>query len=220
VSDDRFAAVDAYIQQKLLDPDPVLDAALAAAHAAGLPEIDVEPTLGRFLELLARIQGARRILEIGTLAGYSTIHLARGMGEGGRLITLEVSPEHAAVAGANLRRAGLADVAEVRVGAALDLLPELEGDAPFDLVFVDADKVHTAEYVAWALRLSRPGTVIVADNVVRGGRVADPAARDPSVEGIRRFYDLVAAEPRLAATAIQTVSAKAYDGFALLVVSD
>jgi predicted O-methyltransferase YrrM len=168
--------------------------------------------------LLARLQGARAILELGTLAGVSTIWLARALPTGGRLVTLEANPQYAEVARENVARAGLGDVVDVRVGPALDVLPQLAG--PFDLVFIDADKRSNPEYLAWALRLTRPGSLIVADNVVRGGDVVDPVSEDPSVVGVRRFLDLVAAEPRLIATAIQTVGEKGYDGFALAMVAD
>lgn len=217
---DRWTAVDRYLADRLLEPDAALDAALAAGAGAGLPAADVSPTQGRLLELLARIQGARTILELGTLAGYSTICLARALPAGGRLVTLELDPGHAGVARANVARAGLADVVEVRVGPALETLAALSagGGGPFDLVFIDADKASNAEYLAAALELSRSGTLIVADNVIRGGAVADPAAVDPSTVGVRRFFDLLAREPRVRATAIQTVGEKGYDGFALAVV--
>ena len=199
----------------------MLDAALAGSSAAGLPAHDVSPLQGRLLELLARLQGARAILEIGTLAGVSTIWLARGLAAGGRLVTLEANARYAEVARANVAQAGLADVVAVRVGPALDTLRALaaEGAAPFDLVFIDADKRSNPEYLRWALELSRPGTLIVADNVVRGGAVADAASDDPTVVGVRRFLDLVAAEPRLTATAIQTVGEKGHDGFAMALVA-
>jgi predicted O-methyltransferase YrrM len=199
----------------------VLEAALAASSAAGLPPHDVSPLQGRFLELLARLQGARAILEIGTLGGVSTISLARALPAGGRLVTLEANAAYAGVARANIARAGLGELIEVRVGPALDTLPAIaaEGAGPFDLVFIDADKRSNPEYLEWALRLTRVGSLIVADNVVRGGAVADTAGNDPSVVGVRRFLDLVAAEPRLSATAIQTVGEKGYDGFALALVT-
>ena len=221
VSDaERWAAVDRYIAERLVPPDPALAAALAAGAAAGLPPIQVAPNQGKLLYLLARLRGARAILEVGTLGGYSTIWLARALPPGGRLVTLESEPAHAAVARANLDRAGLGGAVEVRVGRALDTLPRLEaeGAAPFDFVFIDADKANTAEYLAWALRLSRPGTLIVADNVVRGGAVADVASEDPGVLGMRRTFDLLAAEPRLCSTAEQTVGSKGYDGLALALV--
>jgi predicted O-methyltransferase YrrM len=215
---DRWTAVDRYLADRLMEPDAALDAALGASAAAGLPAHGVSPTQGRLLELLAHIQGARTILELGTLGAYSTISLARALPPGGRLITLELDAGYAEVARANLARAGLADVVEVRVGHASDTLATLaaEGHEPFDLVFIDADKAGNAEYLAAALELSGPGTLIVADNVIRGGSVLD--ADDASAVGVRRFFDLIAAEPRLRATAIQTVGEKGYDGFALAVV--
>jgi predicted O-methyltransferase YrrM len=211
-----WAEVDAYIGERLLPPDPVLDAALAANAAAGLPAIDVSPAQARLLHILARMVGARRILEIGTLGGYSTIHLARALPEGGRLVTLEAAPKHAEVARANLARAGLADRVEVIVGPALASLPDLDG--PFDFIFIDADKESNPGYLEQALRLSRPGTVIVCDNVVRDGKVADPSADNPALAGIRRFFDRLRDEPRLTATAVQTVGVKGWDGFAIAVV--
>jgi predicted O-methyltransferase YrrM len=216
---DRWTAVDRYLADRLLEPDPALDAALEASAAAGLPAHGVSPTQGRMLELLARIQGARTILELGTLGAYSTISLARALPPDGRLVTLELDAGYAEVARANLARAGLADVVEVRVGPARHTLAALavEGDGPFDLVFIDADKGGNAEYLVAALELSRPGTLIVADNVIRGGSVLD--GDDASAVGVRHFFDLIAAEPRLRATAIQTVGEKGYDGFALTVVT-
>jgi predicted O-methyltransferase YrrM len=215
---DRWTAVDRYLADRLLAPDAALDAALAASAAAGLPAHGVSPTQGRLLELLARIQGARAILELGTLGAYSTISLARALPPDGRLVTLELDAGYAEVARANLARAGVADVVEVRVGVARQTLAALaaEGRDPFDLVFIDADKAGNAEYLAAVLELSRPGTLIVADNVIRGGSVLD--GDDASAVGVRRFFDLIAAEPRLRATAIQTVGEKGYDGFALALV--
>ena len=210
--------VDAWLAERLLPADPALDAALSANAAAGLPGIDVSALQGRLLQLLARMAGARRILEIGTLGGYSTIWLARALPPGGRLITLEREPRHAEVAKANLDRAGLSDRVEVRLGAALDLLPALDGGPPFDLIFIDADKGNNAGYLEWALRLARPGTAIVCDNVIRGGGITDASSEARDVTGTRRFFDRLAAEPRLAATAIQTVGAKGWDGFALAIV--
>ena len=220
MSDTVWADVDQYLEGALVRPDPALDAALAASAAAGLPQQQVTPTQGKFLMLLALACGARSILEIGTLGGYSTIWLARALPPGGRLVTLEAQEKHAAVARANLHRAGVAGAVDLRVGRAADSLPRLaaEGAGPFDFVFIDADKAGTPEYFTWALRLSRRGTVIVVDNVVRGGAVADAASNDPSVRGIRNFNALVAAEPRVQATAIQTVGSKGYDGFAMAVV--
>jgi predicted O-methyltransferase YrrM len=201
----RWVEVDQYISDRLLGDDPAID-------RGDLPPHDVSPPQGALLELLARLVGARSILEIGTLAGYSTVWLARALPPGGRLVTLEADPAAVEVARRNL--AGLP--VEVIAGPALDTLPGLSG--PFDLVFIDADKRSNAEYLRWALRLSRPGTLIVADNVVRGGEVVDSTSADPSVRGVRAFFDAVAAEPRLRATAIQTVGAKGYDGLALALV--
>jgi len=217
---ERWTAVDSYIGESLVPADPVLEAALQTSADAGLPPISVSPSQGTMLHVLARAQGARRILEIGTLGGYSAIWLGRALPTGGRLITLEAEPRHAEVARANLARAGLRDLAEVRVGPALETLPQLHaaGDAPFDLIFIDADKPAYPDYLSWSLRLSRPGTMIIADNVVRDGAVADPASRDANVQGVRRFIEMMAAEPRISATVIQTVGSKGYDGFALAVV--
>ena len=217
MSEQDWKRVDAYLVERLLPPDAALDAALAANAAAGLPPIDVSPAQGRLLQILARVAGARAILEIGTLGGYSTIHLARALPADGRLVSLEASPHHAAVARANIARAGLTDRVEVLVGPALDTLPTL--DSPFDFVFIDADKESSAAYLQHALRLSRPGTVIVCDNVVRDGRVADPSLDNPPLAGIRGFFDALGANPRLTATAVQTVGAKGWDGFAIAVVS-
>ena len=208
--------VDRYISETLVQPDAALAAALEASDAAGLPAISVSPAHGKLLWLLARTIDAKRILEIGTLGGYSAIWLARGLAPGGRLVTLEALEKHAAVARKNLARAALADVVEVRVGPALDTLPRLEG--AFDLTFIDADKQNNAQYFRWALKLSRPGSLIVVDNVVRDGAVIDARSRDAAVQGVRRLYDLIAAEPRVAATAIQTVGVKGYDGFAIALV--
>src|SRR5262245_21386861 len=221
MTSDVWTAVDSYFSDQLAPRDPVLEAALADSDAAGLPAIAVAPNQGKLLELLARIQGARSILELGTLGGYSAIWLGRTLIPDGRMVTLEADPRHADVARANLARAGLADIVEVRVGPALETLPKLAADGvgPFDLIFIDADKVSYPEYHTWSLRLSRPGTLIVADNVVRGGAVADPDSRDANVRGVRRFTDMLAAEPRLSATAIQTVGGKGYDGFALALVT-
>jgi predicted O-methyltransferase YrrM len=216
VTDERWAAVDEYLAGALAPADPALTKALAANAAAGLVAADVSPAQGRLLELLARLCGARAILEIGTLGGYSTIWLARALPPGGRLVTLESDPHHARVARENLARAGVSGVVEVVEGPALATLPGVAG--PFDLVFIDADKPGNPDYFAWALRLSRPGTVIVVDNVVRGGAVADYASDDPGVVGTRRLFELVAAEPRVSATAVQTVGSKGHDGFLLAVV--
>ena len=213
--------VDRYVGELLVRSDGALESALADAAAAGLPPGNVSPAQGKLLHLLARIHGARTILELGTLAGYSTIWLARALPAGGRLVTLEAEQAHADVARGNIARAGLAEVVEIRVGPALETLPGLvaEGAGPFDLVFIDADKPRNPEYLPWALELSRPGTVMVADNVVRDGEIVAAESADSRVQGIRRFLELVAAEPRLTATVIQTVGAKGYDGFALAVVT-
>ena len=218
---DQWTAVDEYLAGLLLPDDPVLEQALADSKAAGLPAINVAPNQGRFLELLARMAGARNILEIGTLGGYSSIWLGRALPEGGRLTTLEYEPRHAEVARRNLERAGLSDRVEVRVGRAIDSLAELEreGRHPFDLVFIDADKPSTADYVRWALRLSKPGTVIIVDNVVRAGGIVG-GGRDENVDGVRRGLEAIAGEPRLHAAAVQTVGVKGYDGFALAVVGE
>ncbi|MDE2291581.1 MAG: O-methyltransferase [Elusimicrobia bacterium] len=218
---ERWTAVDRYIEGLLLPQDEALEAAQRACAEAGLPAISVSATQGKLLMLLARLCGARRILEVGTLGGYSAIWLARGLAAGGRLVTLEADPKHAEVARANLERAGLADRARVVVGKALDTLPALAGgkDAPFDLVFIDADKESYPDYLGWALELSRPGTLIVADNVVRGGKVLDAAGADPRAQGIRRFNSRLASEPRLTATELQTVGVKGYDGLAFALVT-
>jgi predicted O-methyltransferase YrrM len=212
--------VDRYFGDLLAPSDAALDAALSANAAAGLPAIYVTRLQGTFLALLVRISGARKVLEIGTLGGYSTIWLARALPEDGRIVSLEIDPRHAEVAQANLRRAGVLDRVDLRVGRAMDSLEAMaaSGAAPMDLIFIDADKSGYPEYLKWALRLSRPGTVIVADNVVRDGKVADARCRDENVRGVRRFAELVAAEPRLSATVLQTVGSKGYDGFALAVV--
>ncbi|CAL9443625.1 O-methyltransferase [Streptomyces griseomycini] len=213
--------VDAYLTARLL-PDALEDEALAAAlrdsEAAGLPPIAVSPAQGKLLQLLAQVQGARHILEIGTLGGYSTIWLGRALPADGRLISLEYDPRHAEVAVRNIARAGLDRQVEVRVGPALESLPELadENPPPFDLVFIDADKVNNPHYVEWALKLTSTGSLIVLDNVVRGGRVADPGDTDPDVLGTRAALDLIGSHPRLSGTAVQTVGAKEYDGFALV----
>jgi predicted O-methyltransferase YrrM len=221
MAQDQWTAVDQYLGRLLVPADPALDAALADSAAHGLPAINVSPPQGKFLHLLARIHGARNILEVGTLGGYSAIWLGRALPPGGRLVTLEADPKHAAIARANLDRAGLTGVVEIRLGPALETLPRLaaEGRGPFDLVFIDADKPSTADYFAWALKLSRPGTVIVVDNVVRKGGVIEPDNTDANVLGVRRFLEALAAEPRVTATAIQTVGGKGYDGFAIAVVT-
>ncbi|MGW8764044.1 O-methyltransferase [Streptomyces sp. NPDC055815] len=222
MTNSQWTEVDTYFAETIAPADEALTAALAHSTAAGLPEIAVAPNQGKLLHLLAQMQGARNILEIGTLGGYSTIWLARALPADGRLITLEYEPAHADVARANIARAGLDKLVEVRTGAALDTLPRLEaeGAGPFDLVFIDADKVNNPHYVAWALKLSRPGTVIIVDNVVRSGRVATPHPDDAAITGTREMFDLIAAEPRLDATAIQTVGTKGYDGLLLARVTE
>ena len=222
MTDPVWTAVDDYITDVLVKPDDALNAALLDSAKAGLPSINVTAAQGKLLHILARMQKARRILEVGTLGGYSAIWLARALPPGGRLVTLEADARHAEVARANLARAGLAGVAEVRLGRALDTLPVLAKEAglgSFDLVFIDADKTGYPDYWGRALRLSHPGSLIIADNVVRDGAVADAASADPSVRAVRRYHELVAAEPRVAATVIQTVGVKGYDGlsFALVV---
>ena len=208
--------VDRYIADSIVQPDAALDAALKASDGAGLPAISVSPNHGKLLWILARLVNAKRILEIGTLGGYSAIGMARALPADGRLITLEAVEKHAKIARANLARAGLGEIVDVRVGEALSTLPSLQG--PFDLSFIDADKQNNAEYFRWALKLSRPGSLIVVDNVVRDGKVIDSRSRDASVQGVRRLNELIAAEKRVSATAVQTVGAKGYDGFAVALV--
>jgi len=222
VTQEKWTAVDRYINELLIGKDPVLEKVLAASAAAGLPEIQVSPSQGKLLLLLAQMQKARRILEIGTLGGYSTIWLARGMPVEGQVITLEADPLHARVACSNFELAGLAEKIELRQGPALESLPELaaEGQGPFDLIFIDADKGGYAAYFAWALKLSRPGTVIIADNLVRDGEVVDEGSTDASVKGVQAFNKALAAESRVNATILQTVGSKGYDGFALAIVGD
>jgi predicted O-methyltransferase YrrM len=217
-----WAEVDRYIEEKLIGEDAALEAALAANKAAGLPAIDVSPAQGKMLYLFARMAGARRILEIGTLGGYSTIWLARALPADGRLVTLEIDPHHAEVARGNLARADVADKVDIIVGPARQTLDRLvaEGTDPFDLVFLDADKPSNPDYLRLSLELSRPGTVLVCDNVVREGEVANAGSRDPNVQGSRGLFDALAKAPRLSATAIQTVGSKKWDGFALAVVGE
>jgi predicted O-methyltransferase YrrM len=218
VAQDTWTAVDEYVTGLLAPPDQALDAAVRAGEAAGLPQIQVSPPQGKLLHLLAKTIGASSILEFGTLGGYSTIWLARALPADGRLITLEGNPEYAEVATASIVAAGLGEVVEVRVGPALDQLPQLDADGagPFDLTFIDADKIHTPDYFAWALEHSRPGSLIIADNVIRDGRLADLSDDDPAIAAQRRFHEQLAAEPRVEATTIQTVGAKGYDGFSLV----
>jgi predicted O-methyltransferase YrrM len=223
MTQETWTAVDSYITDMLLPPDPILDAALQDSDAAGLPPHNVSPTQGKFLMLLALIHKANNILEIGTLGGYSTIWMARALPPNGRLITLESDPKHAEVARNNIARAGLNNVVEILVGKAVDTLPKLitENHNPFDLIFIDADKPSNPEYFSWALKLSRKGTVIIADNVIRDGTVIEANSDDPKVQGVRRFNEMLSSEPRVSATAIQTVGNKGYDGFAIaLVTSD
>lgn len=214
---EQWSAVDEYVGGLLAPHDEALKAALSSGEAAGLPQIQVSPAQGKLLHLLARTIGARQILEFGTLAGYSTIWLGRALAEGGRLITLEADPHYAEVAGENIARAGLGDVVDLRVGPALDTLPalEAEGAGPFDLTFIDADKIHSPDYFAWSLDHSRPGSLIVVDNVVRGGTLAEADSDDPTVQAQRRLHGAIAADPRVTATTIQTVGAKGYDGFTI-----
>jgi predicted O-methyltransferase YrrM len=218
---EQWTAVDEYLSEHLIGSDPSLDAALEASRTAGLPAIQVTPCQGKFLHLLARIQGARKILELGTLGAYSTIWLARALPADGRLITLEVSPENAEVASRNITRANLSSVVELRVGSALEIMPKLlaERQNPFDLIFIDADKVSTPDYFRWALKLSRPGSIIVVDNVVRKGALADASSSDASVQAMRQFIRELGAEKHVNATVLQTVGNKGYDGFALALVT-
>ena len=220
MSKDRWTEVDRYMNDLFVPPDPALDAALQASERAKLPPINVSPTQGKMLMLLALMRGAKQILEIGTLGGYSTIWLARALPADGRLVTLEIDSDHASVARGNIARGGLGGLVEVRVGPALDILPRLaaEGRGPFDLIFIDADKESNADYFDWALRLSRPGSLIIVDNVVRDGAVIDEANADTRVQGVRRFNRVMANEPRVLATEIQTVGSKGYDGFAMALV--
>ena len=224
---EAWTAVDAWFAARLAPADPQLEAVLAANARAGLPPHDVSPLQGRFLALLVRLTRAKRVLEIGTLGGYSTICMARALEPDGRIVTLEADPRHAETALANLAACGLGHMVDLRVGRALHLLPSL-ADAganrpaadPFDLVFIDADKPSNPDYLGWALRLTRPGALIVADNVVRDGAVTDAESGDPRVQGVRRFTDRVAADPRLMATTLQTVGAKGWDGFLMALVLD
>jgi predicted O-methyltransferase YrrM len=221
MSKDTWEAVDRFITDHFVEDDPSLSAALAASEAAGLPAIQVAPNQGKLLMLLARAIGARRILEIGTLGGYSTIWLARALPADGCVVTLEANPAFAEVARGNIARAGLADKVDLREGKAQDTLPALEAEEaePFDLIFIDADKVGTPDYFLWSVRLARPGSLIAVDNVVREGDVLDGGSSDANVQGLRRFYELAATDPRVTGTAIQTVGSKGHDGLALLLVT-
>ena len=213
MNQEQWTAVDGYFAGQLIASDPALDAALRSSAQANLPSIQVAPNQGKLLHLLAQSIGAQRILEIGTLGGYSTIWLARALPPSGKLITLEFNPAHADVARKNMAAANLGHLVEVRVGKALDTLPQLTG--PFDLIFIDADKVNMPGYFTWSLKFSRPGTLIVADNVVRKGAVIDEHSTDESVQGVRRLVDMISKEKRVSATALQTVGSKGYDGFIL-----
>ncbi len=217
---DLWSAVDTYTESMFVPPDGALTAALRDTETAGMPPISVSAAQGQFLHILARSMKARRILEIGTLGGYSAIWMARALPEGGHLVTLEIDPKHAAVAEENIARAGLATRVEVRLGAALDSLPriELEGKAPFDFTFIDADKQNIPAYFEWAIRLSRPGAVIIVDNVVRDGAIVDASSTDPSVQGVRALNELIRDSGRVSATTVQTVGTKGYDGFTIALV--
>ncbi|HZE19981.1 MAG TPA: O-methyltransferase [Candidatus Angelobacter sp.] len=221
VDEGLWTRVDRYITDTLIPADPPLQAALQSSTAAGLPEIQVAPNQGKLLHLLARSLGARRILEIGTLGGYSTIWLSRALPPDGRLITLELDPRHAEVAGANIARAGLSDKVEIRVGPAIQSLPKIaaENHGHFDLIFIDADKATIPEYFTWSLKMSRPGTLIIVDNVVRGGAVIEPKSEDTSVQGVRKLFAMLAQEPRVTATALQTLGSKGYDGLLIALVT-
>ena len=222
MAQDLWATVDSYIADLFIAPDFALEAALDSSKAAGLPTINVSPSQGKLLHLLAKAQGARKILELGTLVGYSTLWLARALPFDGRLISLEIDPKRAQLARGNIARAELANTVEILVGRAADSMQRLlaEGRGPFDLIFIDADKPSYAEYLKWALKLSRPGTMIIADNVVRKGAVADPGSTDENVQGIRKFNQVLAAEKRVTTTVIQTVGSKGHDGFALILVNN
>jgi predicted O-methyltransferase YrrM len=217
---EKWTAVDRYITDLLVPGDAALEQALADSAAADLPAINVTPNLGKLLWMLAKIQGARRILEIGTLGGYSTIWLARALPSDGKLVTLEIDPKNAEIARSNIARAGLSAVVDLRLGKAIDSLAQLAKDKPepFDLVFIDADKPSNPDYFTWALKLTRPGSIIIVDNVVRDGEVINAASKDRSVQGVRRLNEMLAAEPRVSATALQTVGSKGYDGFAIALV--
>ena len=221
MSENNWAEVDTFIADLFVNPDPALDAALAESERAGLPAIEVSAPAGKLLMLFARMIGAKRILEIGTLGGYSTIWLARALPKDGRLITLEADAKHAKVARKNIDNAGLGDRVDIRLGKALDTLPKLEAEraGPFDLIFLDADKPNNPAYFQWALKLSRPGSLIIADNVVRLGAIVDANSTDPNVKGVRHFLEIIAREKRVSATAIQTVGVKGHDGFAVAVVT-
>ncbi|KQP71764.1 MULTISPECIES: O-methyltransferase [Microbacterium] len=215
---DTWRRVDAYLTELLVGHDPGLEQAVADQNDAGLPAIEVAPVNGKFIHLLARMSGARRVLEIGTLGAYSTIWLARGIPTDGRVVTIEAEPLNAELARANVDRAGVGDKVEIRLGRGIDVLPTLEGGEPFDLVFIDADKESNTIYLDWAARLGRPGTVVMVDNTVRGGEVANPATENPQIIGVQRGLEMLARDPRFDATAIQTLDAKGYDGIAIALV--
>jgi predicted O-methyltransferase YrrM len=221
MTQELWSKVDDYINETLVPGDPALENAVQKSNEAGLPQIQVSPSQGKLLHLLARTIGVRRILEIGTLGGYSTIWLARALPQDGKLITLEASPKHAEVAKGNIAAAGLAEKVELRLGPALETLPKLaaEKQAPFDFVFIDADKKSMPEYFDWALKLSRKGSLIFSDNVVRSGGIVDAGSADPDIQGVRRFYETLHSEPRVCVTAVQTVGSKGYDGYALALVT-
>ncbi len=221
MSEEKYGAVDDFIVEHFVDDDPALEAALATSEAAGLPAIQVAPNQGKLLMLLARAMSARRILEIGTLGGYSTIWLARALPADGKLLTLDANPAFAEVARANIERAGLGDKVEIRVGKAQETLPALEAEEvePFDLIFIDADKANTPDYFLWSVRLARRGALIIVDNVVRDASILDGASKSADVQGLRRFYELAATDPRVSATALQTVGAKGHDGLAIALVT-
>jgi len=220
MSEEIWSAVDEFISETLVLDDEALRGALEAAEAAGLPQIQVSPPQGRLLALLVRLLGARKVLEFGTLGGYSTILMARELPQGGRLITLEANPDYAEVARGSVERAGLGEVVELRVGPALESLSGLEREAPFDFVFIDADKVHNPDYFAWALDHTRPGALIVADNVVRGGTLAEADSEEEATRAQRQLHEMLAGDPRISATTIQTVGVKGYDGFTIGLVGD
>jgi predicted O-methyltransferase YrrM len=221
MSQDQWTAVDRYFVEQLHLSDSILDAAIEANIAAELPAIDVAPNQGQLLHLLVRLAQAQKILEIGTLGGYSTIWLARALPPGGRLISLEYNPKHADIAKSNVQRAGLSDRVEIRVGAALESLARIENEGlgPFDFIFVDADKPNNPGYLEWSIKLSRPGTLIIVDNVVRDGAVVDASSTDPTIQGTRRMFEMLSHDSRLSSTALQTVGSKGYDGFAMAMVA-
>lgn len=216
---DQWRRVDAYLTETLIGHDPALEEAVADQHAAGLPSIEVAPVNGKFLHLLVRISGARRVLEIGTLGAYSTIWMARGIPDDGRVVTIEAEPRIAEIARSNLDRAGVGHKVDIRLGRGADVLPTLEGEGPFDLVFIDADKESNTIYLDWAARLGRSGTVVVVDNTVRGGEVANPATENPQIIGVQRGLEMLGRDPRFDATALQTLDLKGWDGVAIAVVT-